>query len=149
MTELTPDLSLAQAYFWIDSYAFDLGGDNVEQLLEHWLDIYDASRIRLATIEAVFLGQHETSFIEHILNRWLRMGTPNPLFPYEYEQFICCKLPKHLSDLLDINHSKTEETIRDEKLTTEDNRIHQFIPLFVVSSFFNKLKTFGEEKLES
>ena len=202
MTELTPDLSLAQAHFLIDSYPFDLGGDDVEQLLEHWLDRYDASWIRLATIEAVYLVRYKTIFIEDILNRWLRMNTFNPHFPYEYERFICRKLPKHLSDLSEINHSKTEETIGDEntthqntqpnllpstatqnetsdhqKASTEstssfnniplisvlrfsqhtdwteftrgDNKIHQFIPLPDVSSFFNKLKTFGEEKLES
>ena len=32
MTELTQDLSLAQARSLMDSYAFDLGRDNVEKL---------------------------------------------------------------------------------------------------------------------
>ena len=38
MTEVTQDLSLAQARSLIDSYAFDLGCDNSERLFESWLD---------------------------------------------------------------------------------------------------------------
>ncbi|MEM8719300.1 MAG: hypothetical protein AAGE84_08315 [Cyanobacteria bacterium P01_G01_bin.39] len=99
MTELTQDLSLAQARSLIDSYAFDLGGDDAEQLLEYWLDLYHPNWIRLATIEALYLGRYKAISIEHILSVWLRLRTPNPHFSYEFERLICRKLPKHLSDL--------------------------------------------------
>ena len=59
MTELTQDLSLEQALSLIDSYDFDLGGDDAEQLLKYWLDLYHASWIRLATIEALYLGRYK------------------------------------------------------------------------------------------
>ncbi|MEM7592780.1 MAG: hypothetical protein AAF383_14880 [Cyanobacteria bacterium P01_A01_bin.83] len=99
MTELTQDLSLAQARSLIDSYAFDLGGDDAEQLLEYWLELYHPSWIRLATIEALYLGRYKAISIKHILSVWLRLRTPNPHFSYEFERLICRKLPKHLSDL--------------------------------------------------
>lgn len=99
MTELTQDLSLAQTRSLIDSYAFDLGRDDAEKLLKYWLDVYHASWIRLATIEALYLGRYKGISIEHILNVWLRLGSPNPHFTYEFERLICRKLPKHLSDL--------------------------------------------------
>lgn len=102
MTELTQDLSLAQARSLMDSYAFDLGRDNAEKLLEYWLDLYHANWIRLATIEALYLGRYKAISIEHILNVWLRIGTPNPHFTYEFERLICRKLPKHLCDLSDL-----------------------------------------------
>ena len=213
MTELTQDLSLAQAHSLIDSYAFDLGNKDAEQLLEYWLELYDASWIRLATIEALYLGRYKAISIEHILTVWLRIGSPNTHFTYEFERLICRKLPKHLSNLSEmvthpnqteiaLHQTSTEAsqsaTVDNQSTasqqhipTTEDNNllnlakawetslqkasapqipiispweliytpdwselsgktktIHQFIPLPDVSSFFNKLKTFGEEKLE-
>ncbi|MGL4879502.1 MAG: hypothetical protein ACRC8K_00370 [Waterburya sp.] len=215
MTELTKDLSLAQAHSLINSYAFDLGGDDAEKLLKYWLDFYHVSWIRLATIEALYLGRYKTVSIEHILSVWLRLGNPNPHFTYEFERLICRKLPKHLSELSDLTISKTELPVFDstqanqqncestfvaptveqaenkqptvnipennshheKTIVTESNKtsksniplisnwripyqanwsnftgenkmIDQFIPLPDVSSFFNKLKTFGEEKLE-
>ena len=218
MTELTQDLSLAQAHSLIDSYAFDLYGDDAEQLLQSWLNKYHASWIRLATIEALYLGRYKAISIQHILNVWSRMGSPNPHFSYEFERLICRKLPKHLSDLSDftsnaaktlIRHSDRDsvepkiknktiakpkiknetiakpnlqsvepnETLNIDKsfqqpkqsernipiisalrgfpcqtnwseFTVGQTTIHQFIPIPDVSSFFNKLKTFGEERLE-
>ena len=204
MTELTQDLSLAQARSLMDSYAFDLGRDNVEKLLEYWLNLYHANWIRLATIEALYLGRYKAISIEHILNVWLRIGTPNPHFTYEFERLICRKLPKHLSDLSDFtanavksgtnsSQSNSETSDSNERLqsniatatleadlnlekafkhsssspsnepaslmstwglsyspiwsdfATGSKMIHQFIPLPDVSSFFVRLKTFGEE----
>ena len=204
MTELTQDLSLAQARSLMDSYDFDLGRDNVEKLLEYWLNLYHANWIRLATIEALYLGRYKAISIEHILNVWLRIGTPNPHFTYEFERLICRKLPKHLSDLSNLtantyksnvssNQSETDSLVSHEPLvsnvstatlesenlnlekafnqspnlepnvslmsswgksyppswsdfSTGGKMIHQFIPLPDVSSFFARLKTFGEEK---
>ncbi len=211
MTELTQDLSLAQARSLIDSYAFDLGRDDAEKLLKYWLDLYHASWIRLATIEALYLGRYKAISIEHILSVWLRIGTPNPHFTYEFERLICRKLPKHLNDLSDLTANEIKATVAFDQpelpqaesatlikpirvktpakqtfviadkdilnlekafkntnhcaennmslistlglsdksnwsgFTGENKRIHQFIPLPDVSSFFNKLKTFGEE----
>lgn len=210
MTELTQDLSLAQARSLIDSYAFDLGRDDAEKLLKYWLDLYHANWIRLATIEALYLGRYKAISIEHILNVWLRLGMPNPHFTYEFERLICRKLPQHLSDLSDLTASATRSTsvkssqtklvstcdqevaVQQEEdnialaiddkdkrhlkkafansddeqksnislisamrisyksnwsdLTSGSKVIHQFIPAPDVSSFFNKLKTFGESK---
>lgn len=222
MTELTQDLdlSLDQTLSLIDSYDFDLGGDDAEKLLEYWLDLYHASWIRLATIEALYLGRYKAISIEHILSVWLRLGTPNTHFTYEFERLICRKLPKHLNNIsnLDVSttkpleisfsqpeFSKIQSTIQLEPMSRlEKNKqtvtvaqrevlkselsnssiippqsnfsaqpkvsissalglrdrpdwselseghkmISQFIPLPDVSSFFIKLKAFGEEKLE-
>ena len=201
MTELTQDLPLAQARSLMDSYAFDLGGDDVEKLLEDWRDLYSHNWIRLATIEALYQGRYKAISIEQILNVWLRIGTPNPHFNYEFERLICRKLPKHLSNLSNFTSDIKSDSINydsgkaeflteavsptatvtienldlAEKLKkpaevkpspslmsswglsyspiwsdfTEGSRmIHQFIPLPDVSSFFARLKTFGEEKLE-
>ena len=203
MTELTQDLSLAQALSLIDSYAFDLGNSNAEQLLKSWLKKYHASWIRLATIEALYLGRYKAVSIAHILSVWSRIGNPNPHFTYEFERLICRKLPKHLNGLSNLtveestaSSSQSESSsnsLQAEKAADSNvdgdrdsvdltkafkqpqkserniplisalafpyqtewsdfavgqTMIHQFIPVPDVSSFFNKLKTFGEEKLE-
>jgi hypothetical protein len=197
MTELTQDLSLAQAHSLIDSYAFDLGGSDTKELLSSWLDIYHASWIRLATVEALYRGRYKSISIEHILSVWSRLGSPNTNFTYEFERLICRKLPKHLSDLSETEGDRKSDFSQTQELTIiEDTQqdasesdlnlekafqspkssssnnipiistwgfscqtdwseftqghkiIHQFIPLPDVSSFFNKLKTFSEEKLE-
>lgn len=108
MTELTPNLSLAQARSLIDSYAFDLEGKDTDKLLQSWLKLYQASWIKMATIEALYLGRYKTISIEKLLNVWLRMGSPNPHFTYEFERLICRKLPKHLSNLADSTANDTE-----------------------------------------
>lgn len=225
MTELNHDLSLAQAHSLIDSYDFDLGREKAPQLLQGWLEKYSASWIRLATIEALYLGRYKAISVEQILNVWLRLGSPQTHFTYEFERLICRKLPKHLTELSEIDEQNGKavdtsfeafeylETIPTKvklpthhpikltqtkltntntetiKLLDIDNDtlglekafpnpsksdsnipfmaalglsytadwsdfsignkiIHQFIPLPDVSSFFNKLKTFGEESLE-
>lgn len=109
MTELTPNLSLAQALSLIDSYDFDLKGKDTDKLLQSWLKLYQASWIKMATIEALYLGRYKAISIEQILNVWLRMGSPNPHFTYEFERLICRKLPKHLSDLADLTTNDEPE----------------------------------------
>ena len=199
MTESDRDLSLAQARSLIDSYAFDLGRDDAEKLLQHWLNLYSASWIRLATIEALYLGRYKAISIEQIMGVWLRRGTPNPHFNYEFERLICRKLPKHLSYISDfeidcfetttvdrsmleaepemdiptvrVDDTEPEESLKDNRdRHSEDNSlisalklsyksnwseftegskmIQQFMPLPDVSSFVDKLKTFGERRLE-
>jgi hypothetical protein len=117
MTDLTKDLSLDQTLSLINSYAFDSGGNSAEELLQYWVNIYQASWIRLATIEALYLGRYKTVSIEHILSVWLRLGNPNTHFTYEFERLICRKLPKHLSNLPDLTSTVTStDTTFDSNL---------------------------------
>ena len=104
MTEIShQDFSIAQTLSLIDSYAFDLGGHSAERILQEWLEVYHSSWIRLATIEALYLGRYKIISIEHILNVWLRLGNPNPHFTHEFERLICRKLPRHLIDYSDFH----------------------------------------------
>lgn len=96
MTELTKDLAVAQTIALITSYSFDLQGYAIAELLSLWLDNYHASWIRLATIEALYLGRYKVVSIEQILHVWSRLGSPNTHFTHEFERLICRKLPRHL-----------------------------------------------------
>lgn len=131
MTKLNQDLSIAQALSLIDSYAFDLGTTRPEELLQSWLNVYHASWIRLATIEALYLGRYKTISIEHILNVWLRLGSPNTHFTHEFERLICRKLPKHLIEVHNFaDESAMTQSAMDETdlftLPTESKLAHRY-----------------------
>ncbi len=164
MTEIShQDFAIAQTLSLIDSYAFDLQGRNAEEILQEWLNLYKSSWIRLATIEALYLGRYKIISIEHILNVWSRLGSPNPHFTHEFERLICRKLPKHLIDysvfqLVNMFSQKENTTLISTldseerhwtKLEIANTPIHQFVPLPDVSSFFNKLKTFATANKDS
>ncbi len=104
MTELTKDLAVAQTLALITSYSFDLQGYAIAELLPLWLDNYHASWVRLATIEALYLGRYKVVSIEQILHVWSRLGSPNTHFTHEFERLICRKLPRHL-----VNQSESSE----------------------------------------
>lgn len=127
MTELTTNLSVEQTSTLIESYAFDLGKYSVERLLQKWLNKYHASWIRLATIEALYLGRYKAISIEQILSVWMRRGNPNTHFTHEFERLICRKLPRHLSDITDF--STREERKNLSTLHSDDNSIGQKSPL--------------------
>ncbi|MGK7898019.1 MAG: hypothetical protein AB4372_31465 [Xenococcus sp. (in: cyanobacteria)] len=96
MTELNCDLAVAQAIALIKSYSFDTNGDSAEKLVQKWLNSYQENWVRLAAIEALYLGRYKTVSIEQIMAAWLRIGMPNIHFKGEFERLICRKLPKHL-----------------------------------------------------
>jgi hypothetical protein len=104
MTELTKDLAVAQTIALITSYSFDLQGYKIAELLSLWLDNYHASWVRLATIEALYLGRYKVISVEQILQVWSRLGSPNTHFTHEFERLICRKLPRHL-----VNQSESSE----------------------------------------
>ena len=96
MTELNCDLAVAQAIALIKSYSFDTNGNPAEKLVQQWLHNYQGNWVRLAAIEALYLGRYKSVSIEQIMAVWFRIGTPNIHFKGEFERLICRKLPKHL-----------------------------------------------------
>ncbi|GAB4236271.1 MAG: hypothetical protein Kow0049_21330 [Stanieria sp.] len=101
MTNVNQDLAIAQTVALITRYGFDLGAFTVEELMEKWLKSFHSNWIRLATIEALYLGRYKAVSIEQILAVWSRLGNPNTHFSHEFERLISRKLPRHLADLSD------------------------------------------------
>ena len=97
MKQLGKDLAVAQTVALITSYSFEFQGYTAEQLVSKWLTNYHATWIRLATIEALYLGRYKAVSIEQIMNVWSRLGNPNVHFGGEFERLICRKLPRHLA----------------------------------------------------
>ncbi len=96
MSESNFNLAVAQAIALIKSYSFDTNGKTAETLVHKWLSSYQGNWVRLAAIEALYLGRYKAISIEQIMEVWSRIGMPNIHFEGEFERLICSKLPQHL-----------------------------------------------------
>lgn len=96
MKHLDKDIAVAQTVVLMTSYSFDLQGYTLEQLISKWIANYHSTWIRLATIEALYLGRYKAISIEQIMGVWYRLGEPKAHFGGEFERLICRKLPRHL-----------------------------------------------------
>ena len=80
----------------LTAYCFDLRGLAPTQVINEWLRTFSALWIRLAVIEALYLGRYKAISVEHLLQFWDVKGQPNLHFSAEFEQMISQKLPKSL-----------------------------------------------------
>ncbi len=101
MTELrsTETAIARQAVSLLSHYGFDLRGYTPKELASQWLTVYHEHWVRLAIIEALYLGRYKSISIEQILMFWARRQHPIFHFNHEFERLICRKLPRHLSNI--------------------------------------------------
>jgi len=77
-------------------YGFEIKGHTVGEIVEELLNKYSPIWLRLATIEAIYLGRYKIISVEQILSIWLRKGNPSYHFNHDFERLICRKLPEYL-----------------------------------------------------
>ncbi|RMH74982.1 MAG: hypothetical protein D6680_13180 [Cyanobacteria bacterium J007] len=94
MTEAAKDSAAACAAAVLIHYSFDLGGNQVQELVDRWLDRYPANWVRLAAIEALYQGRYKAVSIGHILASWNRRHQPFYHFNHEFERLVCSKFPQ-------------------------------------------------------
>jgi hypothetical protein len=94
MTEAAKDSAAACAAAVLIHYSFDLGGNQVQELVDRWLDRYPANWVRLAAIEALYQGRYKAVSIGHILASWNRRHHPFYHFNHEFERLVCSKFPQ-------------------------------------------------------
>lgn len=148
----------------IENYGFELNEETPQALARRWLDDYEAHWVRLAIIEALYLGRYKVFSVEQILNLWCRRGQPKFHFTHEFEQLICRRLPKALRYLSqeteekeiitssEGNAEEDNEEIIDEEVSSEEDfeetappfSIDRFTPLFDRSYFYSKLKAVAD-----
>ena len=106
MSELIQDRLASETASLLTCYGFELKGYSASILIHQWLKRFSSLWIRLAVIEALHQGRYKAISVEHILDRWTRLGQPNPHFPHEFERFICQKLPRNYLDnhLFEVDH---------------------------------------------
>lgn len=91
------DSAIAYAVVLLKHYGFELRGYTPEELVNIWLNTYQANWIRLAVIESLYRGRYKAISVEQILSIWLRRGQPIHRFNGEFERLISRKLPKKLT----------------------------------------------------
>lgn len=99
MSELTQDSIVLQTIALLSCYGFEIKGKTTDRLVERWLEKYTPIWLRLATIEALYLGRYKAISVEHILTTWLRKGNPSYHFNHDFERLICRKLPEYLQNI--------------------------------------------------
>ncbi len=126
MREFDNDPAIAQTVELLKSYGLDLHGYTISEIITQLLERYHANWIRLATIEALYLGRYKAISVEQILRVWARVGTPNPHFSHEFERLICRKLPRNVAYIPEntgdiLASSEKSENVTDliEQITEE------------------------------
>lgn len=131
MADLSEDFAIAQTLALLTRYAFDLRGCTIEKLLEEWLEKYQPNWLRLATIEALYLGRYKVVSVEQILHLWQRLGNPNCHFNHEFERLICRKLPRYLTELSEFSKQNISENL---SASSADRQVAKSIELFPQSA---------------
>lgn len=81
-----------ETQFLLSQYNFDLGGWNINRLIDRWLQTYPAEWLRSAAIEALYQGRYKAISVEQILAVWQRRKRPLPHFNSEFERMICSEI---------------------------------------------------------
>lgn len=97
MREPTTDSAVAYAVALLSHYKFELRGYPAEELVNLWLEKYQANWVRLGVIEALYQGRYKAVSVEQILAVWARRGQPIYRFTHEFERLISRKLPQSLT----------------------------------------------------
>ncbi len=98
-THTRPDqinLTKRDAEALLQHYSFDLGNRPLQVLLAEWQALFSLDWIRLAVIEALYLGRYKAVSVEQILRQWVRRDQPATHFSYEFEHLVCDRFPRPL-----------------------------------------------------
>ena len=97
MTNLTRDSAVTQIVELLTRYSFEIQGYTAQEIVAQWLTQSSATWVRLAVVEALYLGRYKAVSIEQILTCWHRRGNSKIHFDHEFECLICCNLPQKLA----------------------------------------------------
>ncbi|NEO32822.1 MAG: hypothetical protein F6K36_20850 [Symploca sp. SIO3C6] len=97
MSQTSADSAVAYAAALLSHYGFELRGYSAQELVNLWLDKYQANWLRLGVIEALYQGRYKAVSVEQILAVWARRGQPIYRFNHEFERLISRKLPQSLT----------------------------------------------------
>lgn len=127
--------AVIQASDLLRHYGFDLSGKTSEQIVNQWLQDYEASWIFLAIFEALYQGRYKAISVHQILIFWKRRGEPIYHFNSDFEYLICHQPPQNLLA------KKQPQSSLNYALATP---IKTKISALKHPNFYSKLKSFME-----
>jgi hypothetical protein len=105
------NLTKRDAEALLQHYSFDLGNRPLQVVLAEWQAMFSLDWIKLAVIEALYLGRYKAVSVEQILRSWVRRKQPMPHFSYEFEHLVCDRFPRTLLQAPAKNEFVNEGTI--------------------------------------
>ena len=133
--------AIRQASALLRHYGFDLSGKTSEQIVNQWLQHYEANWIFLAIFEALYQGRYKAVSVSQILVFWQRRGEPIYHFNSDFEYLICHRLPQNLlakKSQSSLNINSQEEVNNQPLISIELSSLKH-------PNFYSKLKSFMEE----
>lgn len=109
MTDQTQDSAITQTVALLEHYGFELKGRTAAELITQWLEQYQAVWVRLAVVEALYLGRYKAVSVAQILKCWDRRGNPHFHFNHDFERLICRKLPRFLGNFAEASPVMEED----------------------------------------
>ena len=110
MTDSLSSSVTAQTVALLTCYSFEIQ-NTAQEIVAQWLSHYSITWVRLAVVEALYLGRYKAISVEQILSSWDRKGSPTIHFSNDFECLICRNLPRHLAMLKpSANFKKNERT---------------------------------------
>ena len=81
----------------IKQYGLDLDGNQVDDVIMTWFQVYDPAWIMKAIVESLYRGRYKVKSVNNILKDWQRRGNPLYQFTPDYEREILQSLPAMLA----------------------------------------------------
>ena len=109
MIDTISSSATAQTVALLTCYSFEIQ-TTAQETVARWLSLYSITWIRLAVVEALYLGRYKAISVEQILSSWSRKENPTVHFSHDFERLICRNLPRHLATPLKPSANKNERT---------------------------------------
>jgi len=115
---MTNDSVISYAIALLSHYGFELRGYTAQELVNLWLERYQANWVRLGVIEALYQGRYKAISVEQILAVWARRGKPMYRFTHEFERLISRKFPKSWTTSKNLKSAELEQELDLSLLTS-------------------------------
>lgn len=119
MTDSINDLPVPQTAALLTRYGFELRGSTAQEAIARWLQRYPAKWVRLAVVEALYLGRYKAKSVESILEIWLRRGQPRLNFSYEFERLVASHPPEESNAVVERVYETAESTPSPQPTVTQ------------------------------
>jgi len=127
-------LLFQQAILLLEKYSFEIIGCSARAFVTYWADDLPIGWIRLAILEALYLGRYKAVSVSQILALWERKGQPQPHFNAEFERLICHHLDETFGSESSYKSRKTQPSLPLSEL--QPDLILESDPMLTSSELF-------------
>ncbi|AFY40434.1 hypothetical protein Lepto7376_4326 [[Leptolyngbya] sp. PCC 7376] len=140
------DEGIAKVIVLLKYYGFELALDNAVDVVNNWQQVYPASWLRTAVIEALYRGRYKQISVEEILRSWQKWGKIRQNFDLEFESIICSKVESELLSSSSELSNESDQDI-DANIVVSESAIEKESPKLnvAVSETYQKLKAIAAD----